>query len=106
MKKLKLLLLPLLLVLMACKPTSSTNYSEASSSLTSSKELQRYKTKIVEIVNDYDYIVEKYNYVVGGIFYLTTEQKLELELGEIVYVIVLPDNYHCRLFSEYMEANE
>jgi hypothetical protein len=93
MKKLKLLLLPLLLVLMACKPTSS-------------KELQRYKTKIVEIVSDYDYIVEKYNYVVGGIFYLTTEQKLELELDEIVYVIVMPDNYHCRLFSEYVEIEE
>lgn len=66
------------------------------------KGLERYRVRVVEKVNNSNYVVMKHNYQVSGIFYLTTKQKL-LSLGDIVYVIVMPDGYRCKLFSECME---
>lgn len=65
------------------------------------ERLERYRVKVVEKVSNYKYVVIKHNYELCGIFYLTTEKRLKL--NEIVYVIVMPDGYRCRLFSGYME---
>lgn len=66
------------------------------------KGLQRYRVKVVEKYEDNDhYIVEKYGYSIGGIYYLETNKE-NLKFGDIVYVIVL-DDYRCMLFSEYLD---
>jgi ABC-type oligopeptide transport system substrate-binding subunit len=100
MKKIKKLLLILLLFmslfLVGCGKNQNQNEQ------TKGKELQRYRVKVVEKYEDNDhYIVEKYGYSIGGIYYLETNKE-NLKLGDIVYVIVL-DDYRCMLFSEYLD---
>ena len=66
------------------------------------ERLERYRVRVVEKVSNYKYVVIKHNYEICEIFYLTTKQKL-LRLGDIVYVIVMPDGFCCKLVSECTE---
>lgn len=106
MKKIKKLLLILLLFmslfLVSCEKSQEQKPIEDLVEQTKGKELQRYRVKVVEKYEDNDhYIVEKYGYSIGGIYYLETNKE-KLKLGDIVYVIVL-DKYRCMLFSEYLD---
>ena len=106
MKKIKKLLLILLLFmslfLVSCGKNQDQKPIEEVVEQTKEKELQRYRVKVVEKQEDNDhYIVEKYGYSIGGIYYLETIKE-NLKVGDIVYVIVL-DKYRCMLFSEYLD---
>lgn len=106
MKKLLLILLLFTsLFLVSCGKNQDQKPIEEVVEQTKEKELQRYRVKVVEKYEDnVHYIVEKYGYSIGGVYYLETIKE-NLKLGDIVYVIVL-DDYRCMLFSEYLDIRK
>jgi hypothetical protein len=101
----KLILFIGLLLLVGCEPVCINDEGKKVNQCAISSEIekQRYRVKVVEVVDPNTYIVEKSGYTVGGIFYL--ESDMTLEIGEIIYVIQL-DDYKVELFSNYVEEKE